>query len=393
MAAHALTDMAIRNVALPERGQVEIWDSRIAGFGIRVSAQGTKSFVLVYRFQRKSRRLTLGRYPTLSLADARKMAAQALRQLALGSDPASDRIQKQAENPSLTPSVVDAVDEYIDKYARPKNKDWATTRDILRREYVGVWRDRALNEISSTDVMSVIDGVVSRSSTATGHNRFVYARHFFDWCVGRGYITVSPMAKLKPPPKARDRDRVLTEKELSRVIGAAHAMQYPYGVIVRILILTAQRRNEVSGMCWSEIDPDAREWSLTADRTKSSRQHVVPLTQAVWDMLCDLPRVHEAYVFPARGKNCAVSGFSKWKRTIDELSGVTDWRLHDLRRTAATGMARLGVAPHVIERILNHNRGTFGGVAGVYNRFGYLPEMRAALEVWADFVQSLHSQP
>lgn len=390
MATTALTDMAIRNLTIPTRGQTETWDSRIPGFGIRVSAAGTRSFVLVYRFRGRSRRLTLGRYPTVSLADARKLASQALREVALGSDPSNQKIEMRiAEANPRVRTVASTVDEYIEKYARQKNKDWATTRDILHREYVAAWGEHALTAITADDVMRVIDGVVARSSTATGHNRFVYARHFFNWCVGRGYLAASPMAKLRPPPKARDRDRVLDDDELARILVTARSMHYPYGPIIQLLILTAQRRNEVAGMRWSEIDLAAGEWSLAADRTKSARRHVVPLSAVAIGVIRGLPNLHDDLLFPARGRDDIVSGFSKWKVQIDKLSGVDDWRVHDLRRSTATGMARLGVAPHVIERLLNHTRGTFGGVAGVYNRFGYLPEIRAALEQWADHVQSL----
>jgi integrase len=336
--------------------------------------------------------MTLGRYPTLSLSDARKLASQALRRVALGTDPASEKASEKIVVQPRVRTFGGTVDEYVEKYARPKNRDWQTTRDILVREYVSAWAERPLASLTQEDVMRVIDRVVARSSTATGHNRFVYVRHFFNWCVERGYLEASPIAKLKPPPKAKDRDRVLTDEELGRILVAADQMQYPYGPMIRLLILTAQRRNEVAGMCWSELDLRAGEWSLAADRTKSARKHVVPLARAALNIICNIPGVHDDLLFPGRGTDTVASGFSKWKAQLDAISGVTSWRVHDLRRTAATGMARLGVAPHVIERLLNHTRGTFGGVAGVYNRFAYLPEMRAALELWAAHVDALTEQ-
>lgn len=389
MAKTVLTDMAIRTSQPPTIGQSEVWDHRVPGFGIRVSAAGTKSFILVYRFDGRARRLTIGRYPTLSLMDARKLASQALRQVALGVDPSNAEISDMVAAAPRRRMVGATVDEYVEKYAKPKNKDWRTTRDILQREFVAAWGERALNSILRDDVMRVVDDVVARTSAATGHNRFVYARHFFNWCVGRGYLDVSPMAKLNPPPKAKDRDRVLSDDELGRIILAARKMAYPYGTIILLLILTAQRKSEVAGMRWSELNMAAGEWSLAADRTKSARKHVVPMPVTAIKMLKSLRGIHDTLVFPARGSEAVVSGFSKWKAQIDELSGVENWRVHDLRRTAATGMARLGVAPHVIERILNHTRGTFAGVAGIYNRFGYLPEMREALERWGGHVEEI----
>jgi integrase len=389
MARTVLTDMAIRTMPPPAMGQSELWDHRVPGFGIRVTATGTKSFILIYRFDGRPRRLTLGRYPTLSLTDARKLASQALREVALGVDPSDAELGDRVAAAPRRRMVGATVDEYVEKYAKPKNKDWRTTRDILQREFVAVWGERTLNSISRDDVTRVVDDIVARTSAATGHNRFVYARHFFNWCVGRGYLDVSPMVRLNPPPKAKDRDRVLTDYELGRIILAARKMEYPYGAIIMLLILTAQRKSEVAGMRWSELNIAAGEWSLAADRTKSARKHVVPLPKAAREILKSLQGIHETLVFPARGSETVVSGFSKWKVRLDELSVVENWRVHDLRRTAATGMARLGVAPHVIERILNHTRGTFAGVAGIYNRFGYLPEMQEALERWSKHVEEI----
>lgn len=384
--------MDIRRFAPPQQGQNEVFDTKIPGFGVRISARGTKSFVLLYRFDGRSVRLTLGRYPTLSLADARKLASEALREVTLGSDPAREKAdRKKPAPPSATRTFGATVDEYIKKYAREKNKDWYTTKCVLQREYVSLWSDRELTSISKDDVMGVVDRIVEKTSAATGYNRFVYLRHFFNWCVGRGYIDGSPIARMSPPPKADDRDRVLSDEELGKIMRAAVTMAYPYGHLIELLALTAQRKSEVAGMGWSELNLETAEWSLPPARTKAARWHVVPLSTPVMRIISSLPQTHQTLVFPARGKDTVVSGFSKWKARLDALCGVSDWRVHDLRRTAATGMAKLGVAPHVIERTLNHARGTFGGVAGVYNRFQYLGEMREALERWAHHVQGLTS--
>ncbi len=143
-------------------------------------------------------------------------------------------------------------------------------------------------------------------------------------------------------------------------------------------------------MRWNEINLDARTWSIPAERTKSDRAHVVPLSPLAVGVIASIPRVHDELVFPSQGQDARTfSGFSKAKRRLDALADVTEWTLHDLRRSAATILAQLGVAPHVVERILNHTTGTLGGVAGIYNRFGYLPEMRAALELWAGHIGGL----
>lgn len=197
-------------------------------------------------------------------------------------------------------------------------------------------------------------------------------------------MDANPCAEIRAPAPHQSRDRVLSDAELASVWRACERVGYPFGSIVRLLILTAQRPSEVAGMLWSELDLTARTWSIPAAKTKSNRAQVVPLVSQAIELIRVMPRLRGDLIFPAVGSHGrSFSGFSKAKRRIDQIAGVSGWTLHDLRRTAASGLARLGVAPHVVERILNHTTGTLGGVAGVYDRFGYLPEMRVALEQWA----------
>ena len=164
---------------------------------------------------------------------------------------------------------------------------------------------------------------------------------------------------------------------------------YPFGTLVNLLMLTAQRRGEVAGMRWSELYLDKRQWLIPCERTKNKRAHMLPLSDAAVELLTAVPRLNGTLVFPARGREMEVmSGFSKMKPKLEAICPIVAWGMHDLRRSAATGMARLGVPPHVVERVLNHSSGTFAGVAGVYNRFEYAPEMRDALELWARHIAS-----
>ena len=163
-------------------------------------------------------------------------------------------------------------------------------------------------------------------------------------------------------------------------------MGKPFGPITLLLILTAQRRNEVVSMRWSEIDQDNKVWIIPADRAKNGVENRVPLSEAALEIIKSQSKIDKSdFVFPSSRspEENPASGLSKAKRNLDDASGVTNWRYHDLRRTAASGMARLGIAPHVVEKILNHVSGSFGGVAGIYNRFGYEDEKRHALDAWA----------
>jgi integrase len=204
----------------------------------------------------------------------------------------------------------------------------------------------------------------------------------FRWCADRDLLAVSPCTKVKKPAKHNSRARVLTDKELSAVWAAASDEGHPFGTMTKLLILTCQRRGEVTQMRWDQLDLDRQTWTIPAELSKNGHAHVLPLTDHAKALIEKVPRTAEV-VFPARGNSENVfSGFTRAKTRLDKSSKIAGWTLHDLRRTGATHMASLGIAPHVIERILNHISGTFGGVAGVYNRFQYLDEMRAALTLW-----------
>ncbi len=377
-----LTDVALRKLPPPASGSREVWDGRLPGFGVRVSAGGTKSFILLYRANGRPRRLTLGRYPVLSLAEARKAAQEALTSIAKGDDPAAEKKKAgKTHNPLAFETF--AV-EFIEKYAKPKNKDWRETHRLLKREFSCNWAGRDIRDITKSDITVVIDKIVARGSPGAANHALAAIRRLFNWAVERGALELSPVQGLKPPTRTNARDRVLSDDELGAVWNAAGDEGYPFGGIVRLLILTGQRRGEVAGMRWCDLDTKALTWNLPAALNKSGRMHVLPLTSTAVTMIDALPRMDEALVFPSRAAASTnpVSGLGKVKVRIDAACEIENWRLHDLRRTVATGMARLKVPPHVIEKVLNHSSGTFAGVAGVYNRFGYIDEMREALEVW-----------
>jgi integrase len=379
-----LTDVFLRKMKSPERGQTDIWDAKVPGFGVRVSATGTRTFVMVYRFRGDWRRDSLGQYPRLSLQEARAKAERARADLSEGKDPRAGR--ETARPAPKTESFGAAVDAFIAGYVKRQNRESTAgeTERLLRSVFVPVWERRALGDIGKPDVLAVIDGIMDRGKPSAARHAFAAIRKFFNWCTERGLIDDSPCRTIKPPAKARSRERVLNDAELTLIWEAAAAQGIPFGTIVQLLMLTAQRRGEVVGMRWDELELDAGMWTIPGSRTKNHKPHVVPLTPTAVTILRKTPHhVGSPFVFPARGKpDQPYSGYSKGKRTLDAAIGLHDWTLHDLRRTAATGMARLGVPPHVVERILNHTAGTFGGVAGVYNRFQYLPEMREALKLW-----------
>ncbi|MGB6751116.1 MAG: site-specific integrase [Xanthobacteraceae bacterium] len=209
---------------------------------------------------------------------------------------------------------------------------------------------------------------------------------FFRWCMGRAVIESSPAEGLSTSYRESSRDRVLADQELAAVIIAAREMPWPYGGIVEFLALTGQRREEVAKVKSNEFDEKTRTWTMPASRTKNRRAHIVHLSEPTWAVIST--RLSEGYVFAtSRGKN--FQAFAKGKRSLDRLSGITGWRLHDLRRTIVSGMARLGVPPHVADKILNHQAGTISGVAAVYQRHDFLAERKEALDRWGAHIQKI----
>lgn len=388
--AQKFTDLLLRNLSSNGAPRLEIWDQRIPGFGVRVSGAGTKTFILVYRHRGRPRRLTLGRYPFLSLADARDKAEAALRHLENGIDPAL--VKEAADDPTY--QVETALERYVDRHCAVHNKPSTAkeTERLLRKHFIAAWGKRDIRDIQQPQINDILDGLVAAGKPSEANHALGVIKTFFRWCCDRDMLAVNPCDKIKKPAKHGSRARVLTDDELAAVWHAADAEGHPFGTMTKLLILSAQRRGEVTQMQWDQLDLAAGIWTIPAELAKNSREHVLPLADTATTLIKKLPKT-TGFVFPARGNAASViSGFTRAKRRLDELSGVEDWTLHDLRRTAATHMAKLGVAPHVIERILNHVSGTFAGVAGVYNRFQYVDEMRAALTAWEAHLADLSAK-
>ena len=230
--------------------------------------------------------------------------------------------------------------------------------------------------------------MVERGAPVAANKLLKVTRTFFAWCVGKAILDVSPCEGIQPPTHELARDRVLSDQELAAVLRGAEGMGGPYGGIVTLLALTGQRREEVAQMWWDELCPASRIWTIPSRRAKKGRPHLVHLSDPTWAVLESRPRLGP-FVF-AVGRR-PFQSFSQAKREIDRVSGVKTWRLHDLRRMAVSGMARLGVAPHVADKILNHASGAISGVAAVYQRHEFMSERKQALERWGEHVATLRA--
>ena len=418
----ALTAKRIES-AEPASVRQEIPDGLLVGLYLVVQPSGAKSFAVRYRCAGQPRKLTLGAFPALNLEAARDIGGKALRAAAEGRDPATEKRAAKVDAKKVAAEEIrgkrdlfeNVAREFIERHAMKSNREstWRETARILGLrpspddpailldvggDVMTAWKGRKIQDITKRDVIALLDTVNDRGSPIMANRVLAAVRKLFNWCVARDVIQLSPCTLIAPPAPERSRDRILTDDELRMVWNGAEGDGWPFGPLVKLLILTGQRLAEVGGMRWDELDLENRLWTLPAERVKNGERHEVPLSDAAIEILTALPRIKttKGFVFTTR-RDAAVSGFSRAKDRLDQAiaSSVTEdmprpehWTFHDLRRTMASGMARLGINLPVIEKILNHTSGSFRGVVGVYQRHSYSDEKRRALDAWANFVRS-----
>ena len=256
--------------------------------------------------------------------------------------------------------------------------------NLLRRDVVAHWGTKSIHEIKKRDVIDLV-AIVSQRNGHAAYRLLKTLKTFFRWCIGRAVIDFSPAEGVQSNWREVSRDRVLTDPELVAIILATRKMPWPYGGIVQFLALTGQRREEVAQMRWSEIDEATRTWSIPASRSKNGKAHIVHLSNEAWSIIASHRGGPNQYVFEST-RRTHFQTFGTAKRELDGLSEIQGWRLHDLRRTVVSGMARLGVPPHIADKILNHQAGTISGVAAVYQRHEFLIERKQALDLWGEHV-------
>jgi integrase len=380
------------------------------GLYVTVRPSGAMSFNLRYRFGGAPRNLTIGPV-ALGLAEARRLAAEARGEIARGNDPCAQKNERRAaaaaaeiaRNAPVTDAVSAVAERFIAKHVRPKTRPASRreTERLLRVEILPPLGERRLGEISRADVRQLIEKIAERAPIVANRTLGLL-RQLFNWAREEDIVGTSPCDGLKPPAAEKSRDRVLTYDEVRLFWKACEVVGWPFGPLAQMLLLTGQRRDEVGAATWAEINLETATWTLAGERVKNDRGHAVALSAPALRLLESLPRIdgERGFVFTTSGA-APVDGFSRAKNRIDAAmleiarrddptaAEIPHWTFHDLRRTAASCMAALGVAPHVIEAVLNHASGTIRGVARVYNRFQYEAERRAALEAWGRQVELL----
>lgn len=375
LAEKAFSDVYLRGLKNAERK--DYYDAAQRGLGVRVAPSGIKTWFVMRRVNGRQTRVTIGRYPEIGLAAARQEAAQLLETLAAG---------KPAKKVAVR-TFGEVMEEWLVRDQKSKRsaeeKRRALTKDVLPR-----FGTLPIDAITRGDIRSLLDSIVDRGAAIHANRVLAYLRRLFNWAVERDIIAASPATGIRSPTSERSRDRTLSSAELAAVWKAADSLSEPFGQFFKMLILTGQRRSEVANARWSEIDLDKAEWTIPAVRAKNGKAHTVHLSEQAKVTLSSVHRHAESdLVFTTTGTT-SISGFSKAKSALDQASHVSDWTIHDLRRTFATiATGELGVQPVVVDKILNHSSGAVTGVAAVYQRHAYLEQRRDAMDRWELYIR------
>lgn len=425
----SLTMAAVKRMKPPKEGRYEVYDAALPGFGIRVSSTGGKSWILNYRFNGRQRRISPGRVVTMDLVEAREAARTTLRQAAAGIDPHEAKRRHRAapiarrDDSGFAPGTFGALAEsfikrgLLDRRTGKPLRRGFEVEQIIRRELLPPWGRRLIADLRKRDAIELTDALVDAGTPAAANRLYEIIRRIGNWAAKRDEIEVSPFGAMEPPAHKVIRERVLTAREIKLVWMAWTWLGYPFGPLQKLLLVTGQRRSEVAQMQWSELDIESSLWTIPGARTKNGREHEVPLSSLAMDIIEGLPRFGDddegdddsAFLFTSTGGDKPVSGFSKSKKRTDELiikvaekadddtlalvkdGGLELWRLHDLRRTLRTELAKLGVSDTVGEKVLNHAERDL--LRRTYNVHEYSAEKRDALNLWAQRLRDIIDSP
>lgn len=280
-----LTDAAVRRLAPPKQGQTEYWDTLVSGFGLRLSYAGARAWIVMTRLHGKQIRLTLGKYPAMELPEAREAAKNAILMAQKGDDPRETKRQKKK---AFKNTIRPIAERFIERYAKPKNRNWKETQRIFDREIFPLWGDWPVTSITRKDVNDLLNAIVDRGSPTMSNRVLAQVRKFFNWCMDEDIIPISPAYGVKPKAKEHKRDRVLSDDEIVAVWNACDKIDWPFGPLIRLLFLTAQRRDEVASMRWDELNLATKMWTIPRERTKTDNANEVPLSDSALKIIANL---------------------------------------------------------------------------------------------------------
>jgi integrase len=385
MARVRLNDRSLKRKA-PEKGTLELWDTYLPGLCLRIGYGGRRTFSVMIRIHGNQVRRTIGTYPAMSLAEAHEKAREVIRDAARGIDPKQREAEEKREAERQRLNTFGAAAE---KFMEDHASKLRTSKEYQRKldkDLLPEWGSRPIQEITRAEIKDLIRRK-ARNSPVAANRLLALISKFFVWAWDEELIDSSPAVGIARPGEEEERERSLTDTEISKVWAAFDRLEYPFGPLFKMLLLTAQRRGEVAGMRWSEIEDGW--WRIPKNRSKSRKGHTVSLPDMARDILNDLPRIDGGDLVFSSGRvgDNELSGWSKIKRRCDGLAPeVDDWHIHDLRRTAATGMRSLGVDRLIVSKVLNHAE---AGITKTYDRYAADPEKGQALQRWSEYVRNI----
>ena len=377
------TDAWINKLKPPHSGEAHYGDAACSGLSLKLTKTGAKSFSFTYRFRRKFGRVTLGRYPDIGLKDARARVDELRAMVANGIDPRIEKLLQKEKDDMTVPLM---VDRFIEQYAKPKNKSWKQAENNLRLYLVPALGSRTISEVKRSDIHTILDALIQDGKKVAANRALAHIRKFFGWLAERDYLDHSPADHIKMRHKEKARDKVLSDDDIAAIWKASEAMGGPYRAWVKLSLLCGQRSTETASLRRSQIDEGC--WNLAASDTKNQSLHLIPFSTQAQILINELTDSIKGDYLLSTGRvgDKPINGFSKAKAQIDRLSGVTDWRWHDLRAAVATNLAKLGYDRFLIKRVLNHKD---TGVTAIYDRYTYIKEKREALQKWADHLDEI----
>ncbi len=387
MGKSVLTARAVA-AAKPGPARQEIADAGQPGLYLVVQPSGAKSWAVRYRFDGRTRKLTLGPVGAVSLATAREKARAATGLLEKGVDPTdAERQAEVAERERKAATVAAMAAEFIERYARRRNRTWRETEANFRRYVTPAVGEKPITELRRRDVLRIVDGLVDTGRPYAAVQTLAAVRKLLAWCLEREIVETNVAAGIKTPVRLQPRERTLFDDEIKSLWQVATAGHYPFAPYVQLLLLTGCRKGELAGLQWSDIDVGGRLITIPSERYKTGIAHAVPLSAQAMGVIAALPKFDGPYVFSTTGGAKPISGFTQMKAHFDrKLPEPLTYTLHDLRRTVRTGMSRLKIPPHIAERVLGHVQ---RGIERHYDHWHYLDEKRAALEAWGRHVEAV----